>query len=142
MESPNKLETVREIENFVRSLNKTWVEKRTQDLNAFFHDDVIALPPGNAELISGREAMVESYRQFSNTAKVHNFEELKIQVNVFNNTAIANTTFHINYEVQGKVYSEKGTDILVLNNFDNEWMVVWRTQIPITSNYDFSNQPD
>lgn len=26
MESPNKLETVREIENFVRSLNKTWVE--------------------------------------------------------------------------------------------------------------------
>lgn len=86
--------------------------------------------------------MVESYRQFSNTAKVHNFEELKIQVNVFNNTAIANTTFHINYEVQGKVYSEKGTDILVLNNFDNEWMVVWRTQIPITSNYDFSNQPD
>lgn len=131
MESSNKNKTVGEIKVFVRNLNKAWIEKRVEDLYPFFHELVIALQPGGDKQISGRNEMVESYRQFVNTAKINNFEELSLQVNTFNKTAIANLTFKIDYEINGTVYSEKGIDILILNNFNNEWKVVWRTQIPL-----------
>lgn len=130
MESSNK--TISEIKNLVRSLTKTWIEKRIEDLYPFFHENVIVMPPGSDKQISGRNDMVESYRQFVNKAVIRNFEEMNLQVNVFNNTAIANLTFKIVYEIQDKVFSEIGIEVLVLNNFNNEWKIVWRTQIPVT----------
>ena len=133
MESSNKNKTVGEIKVFVRNLNKAWIEKRVEDLYPFFHELVIVLPPGGEKQISGRNEMVESYRQFVNTAKINNFEELNLQVNTFNKTAIATLKFKIDYEINGTVYSEKGIDILILNNFNNEWKIVWRTQIPLPS---------
>lgn len=131
MESSNKDKIIGEIKSFVRSLTKTWIEKRIEDLYPFFHEDVIVMPPGSDKQISGRDEMVEGYKQFVNKAVVRNFEELNLQVNVFNNTAIANLTFKIVYEIQDKVYSEIGIEVLILNNFNNEWKVIWRTQIPV-----------
>ena len=130
MEPSNK--TISEIKNLVRSLTKTWIEKRIEDLYPFFHENVIVMPPGSDKQISGRNDMVESYRQFVNKAVIRNFEEMNLQVNVFNNTAITNLTFKIIYEIQDKVFSEIGIEVLILNNFNNEWKIVWRTQIPVT----------
>jgi len=129
MEPSNK--TISEIKNLVRSLTKTWIEKRIEDLYPFFHENVIVMPPGSDKQISGRNEMVESYRQFVNKAVIRNFEEMNLQVNVFNNTAITNLTFKIIYEIQDKVFSEIGIEVLILNNFNNEWKIVWRTQIPV-----------
>jgi hypothetical protein len=129
MDSSNK--TISEIKNLVRSLTKTWIEKRIEDLYPFFHENVIVMPPGSDKQISGRNDMVESYRQFVNKAVIRNFEEMNLQVNVFNNTAIANLTFKIVYEIQDEVFSEIGIEVLILNNFNNEWKIVWRTQIPV-----------
>jgi ketosteroid isomerase-like protein len=120
-----------EVERLVRDLNAAWLEGRIEDLDLFFHEQVAMAPPGGASRVVGREKMVDSFREFLAVAKVHEFETLDLQVNLFGPTAIAGLRFRIRYEMQGQVYDEKGTDVLVLNRDDEAWRVVWRTQIPV-----------
>jgi hypothetical protein len=91
-------------------------------------------PPGErARVVAGREAMVQSFRDFLAAAKVLDFETLDLQVDLFGPTAVAGLVFRIRYEMEGQAYDEKGKDVLVLNRDGNVWRIVWRTQIPVAS---------
>ena len=118
-----------EVERFVRDLNNAWIEGRCDDLVPLFHDQVVMVPPGTGQRIVGRDAMVDSYRQFLAAAKVHEFRTLDLRADVFGGTAVAALRFEIRYEMQGRVYQERGTDFMVLHRDDSAWQVVWRTQV-------------
>lgn len=44
-------------------------------------------------------------------------------------TAIATTSFEIDYEFDGTRSREAGTDLLVLQRSEDAWQVVWRTVV-------------
>lgn len=124
-------EATAEVERLIRELNAAWPEGRLEDIGRCFDDEAVMVPPGGGVLIRGREAVVGSFREFLNMAKVHSFEILNPTVTVFGATACAVVPFQIYYELQGQVYDEKGEDILVLMQNSGEWRIVWRTQVPL-----------
>lgn len=130
--TPDHAEAKSTVARFVRDLNEAWLAGRIEDLYPFFHERVIVVPPGSAEGLVGRNAMVASYRQFAEQATIRRFEELGLGVDVFDKTAIATVRFAIVYELGGQVFDEFGTDLLVMVHGDQGWQIVWRTQLNVT----------
>jgi uncharacterized protein (TIGR02246 family) len=118
------------IEELVRAMNDAWLARRWDELAAYFAEDVVALPPGGAARIVGRDAMVESYRAFTSTAEVHAFELESVDVDVFGGTAVATARFRVSYSVGAEILAESGADITVLAGRPDGWQIVWRTQVP------------
>ncbi len=118
------------IEGLIRSMNDAWLSGRFDDLNQYFAEDVVMVAPGGGMRMMGREAMIDSFRQYTEQATTHNFDETGLDVDVFESTAVASLRFDVDYELDGTRYQESGIDLLVLEHGDTGWLIVWRTQIP------------
>ncbi|MGE0135999.1 MAG: nuclear transport factor 2 family protein [Dehalococcoidia bacterium] len=119
-----------EVWDVVRRINQAWALRRTEDLEALLHAEIVVAPPSPAEPVRGREACIESYREFALAARVLHFEELHPAVEVFGDTAVAAYDFAITYEADGTYTTERGREIFVLTREDGRWRAVWRTQLP------------
>lgn len=79
--------------------------------------------------LRGRDAIIDSYRDFAGRATIHEFQAREPLVEVFRNAAVATMPFRIGYEYEGKASSESGTDVLVFEKGIDGWRVVWRTVV-------------
>lgn len=118
------------IKQFIRDMNAAWLEGRIDDLDSYFAKNVVLVPPGSQDRIVGREAMVESFRQYAEQATTHDFEETALLVDVMGTIAVATLQFRIHYEFEGHEYKEVGQEILILTRTEQGWQILWRTQIP------------
>lgn len=120
---------VKDIEQLVERLNDTWLNDHLEDMETLFHKQVVMIQPGHQK-ITGREEMIESYRDFIESAEIIDFKIRDVYIDLFETTAIAFYTFRIKYRVETTNYDENGTEILVFNRHNEEWRIVWRNQNP------------
>jgi ketosteroid isomerase-like protein len=121
----------KEVEELVRKLQNTWMENKVSELDSFFDDNVVFFHPARSEKVVGKAAMIESYQQFLSSSTVHHFKITHLNIDVYDNTAIAVLTFDVVYQIQDNTYQEKGNDLMILNKNNNDWKIIWRTQIPM-----------
>ena len=115
------------VRSVVRRIHESWRDGRYDEMGQHLAEDVVIAPPGVPERIRGRDAYVQSYRDYDRMATTHEFEPEKPTVDVTGETAVALCPFFVRYELDGRVYREKGIDLLVLSRSGGEWRVVWRT---------------
>lgn len=120
----------KEIENLVNRLNDDWLNDRIENLDQYFHKQVVMIQPGTHKKITGREAMIDSYSGFVEEAKVSDFRIKDFRIDVFEETAIVLYTFRIKYKIETTNYDENGLEILVFNRHNDKWQIVWRNQQP------------
>ena len=118
------------IRETVRGITAAWREGRLDDLSRFYRPDVVFVQPGLKARVEGREACVQSYRDFLAIATVHGYVEDEPLIDAFGETAVAATRFEIDYELATGRYREAGHDVLVLTRDEGEWRVAWRTLVP------------
>lgn len=123
-------EQTKHIEKMINQLNDDWLNDRLENLTRYFHKRVVMIQPGTHKKITGREEMVDSYREFMEESEVLDFRTKNLRIDVFENTAIAIYTFNIKYRVETTKYDEEGLEILVLNLHNGHWQIVWRNQQP------------
>jgi ketosteroid isomerase-like protein len=121
------MEDVREIRRIVAAINDAWREGYFDRIGEYVAENVVMVPPGFEGRVMGRPAYVASFRQFSEAARTHEFLTDTPHVDVIGNTAVAVCPFTIGYEIEGAIYREKGSDILVFSRVSGAWKVVWRT---------------
>jgi uncharacterized protein (TIGR02246 family) len=119
-------EAVRQVAHTVRQLNRTWLEGKVEDLARFFDPDVTLAAPGFAQRLVGRDAVLDSYRDFLEQATLHHFEMLEPNIHVVGGTAIATCPYETEYSVGGQRWKGDGHDVLVLLEKDGAWRVIWR----------------
>lgn len=120
----------KEIEALIERLNDCWLNDKLENMDMFFHKQVVMLQPVTNKKMIGREAMIDSYREFADSSEVNYFRTKDMAIDVFENTSIVFYTFDIKYRVETTNYDESGTEILVLNRYNDRWAIVWRTQMP------------
>lgn len=68
----NKAETiyshVREVEQLITQLNHCWLHHKFEDMEGFFHKEVVLHQPDDTKRMVGREQMIESYWDFMQSA--------------------------------------------------------------------------
>jgi uncharacterized protein (TIGR02246 family) len=115
-----------EIGRLIRHLNEAWKSGRTDQLNDLFHTDMVMVGPGFQELVRGRAACVESYREFAANAKVHDYTESDFKIGVWGDAAICTYSWSMTYERAGEQSRETGTDQFVLSRQADKWLIVYR----------------
>jgi hypothetical protein len=112
--------------NVVQRLNAAWRGNQIDALPQFFHTKALIVDQGHQPLAVGRDACVESYRAFVSSATVEAYTEGTPKVAQFEGTAVVSYPFEIRYTMGSKIYSESGSDCLVLERTPEAWVVVWR----------------
>jgi hypothetical protein len=114
----------------LRGLTAAWRDGRLEDVPPYFRANVVFVQPGFGEGVQGRDACLETYRQFLALATIHGYQEDEPVIHVFDDTAVATIRFEIDYELESGRFQETGHDIVVLKRDGGTWLVAWRTLVP------------
>jgi ketosteroid isomerase-like protein len=119
-----------EFVSFVKALDQCWVQGRLQDLTSYLADDVVFVAPGGKFRREGIAYAIESYRRFTEQARIDRFETWDYFVAHRGDAAIVDYVWDMAWAAGGAEHQETGRDILVLAHRNENWRVVWRTQVP------------
>jgi len=112
----------REVRDVVERIHELSKAKRYDEIGALLADDVVIAPPGAADRVRGRDAYVQSYRDFDAAAKTLAFERAEAEIDVVGDTAVAICRFAVTYELEGRTH-----DLLVFTRLPEGWRIAWRT---------------
>lgn len=116
--------------SLAEDLDRCWLEGRFEDLGAFLADDAVFVAPGGSPRLTGLAQAVESYRQFTSQAQIKRFQGRDYSVTQRGNTAIIEYGWEMTWVASGVEHNDTGREVLVLAQRDENWRIVWRTQIP------------
>lgn len=117
------------IRETIRAINAAWREGRVDDLGQYFHPSIAFVTPGFGQTVEGRDACVESYRQFLATARIDDYREDEPTLHVAGTTAVAHFHWAMTYGYEGRTWRETGRDLLVFTLVEGTWLAVWRMLI-------------
>lgn len=120
-----------EIWQIVKEINDSWVLGRPENLDNYFHKEIVFVAPGFSQRIEGRTACVDSFRDFCANAKVRSFKPADPAIDICKETAIATYSFKVEYDMKNETFDEGGRDVWVFIRDKNRWLAVWRTIIPV-----------
>ena len=118
----NDIET--EVWRTVQALNRTWTEGNVDDLEAFFHPDIVVVTPTERERLEGREACVAAWRRFVNAATIRIWKEIDPAVRVHGDAAVVTYYYELSCEIEGREVSMAGRDMFFLVREDGRWLTV------------------
>lgn len=121
-----------EVARVLRAINDCWLNGRPQDLVKYFHNDIVMVLPGFAGRVEGADAVTTGYDEFCSGARVHEYDEQDLQIDVCGATAVASYAFRMLYEREGLKYSSSGRDLFVFTEDSGNWLAVWRTMLEVT----------
>jgi hypothetical protein len=89
------------------------------------------IAPGFSGRVAGRDAVVESYREFMDRSTLDSYSESPATIEVFGSTAIANYRWEMVWTSGGKQDRGAGHDLFVLvrEPESSRWKAVWRTMV-------------
>ena len=133
------------IEAFVAELHNCWPGGDLAELARFYHPDVVLLPPDLGTPITGRKAVVNSYREFLEVAQLVSFETGKLELFPFVHgsslTCMAHLNFEIVYDLDGDRYVETGLEIYTIIDRDDRLEIIWRCQTVLDSRLSSKSEP-
>ncbi len=115
----------------MQRINRTWLDRRPDDLVPLLHPDMTLVLPGFAGRVEGREAFVAGFADFCGNATVHEYREANHQADVIGDTAVVSFTYEMVYESSEKRSCATGRDLWVFVRQGGEWIAVWRTMLDL-----------
>jgi ketosteroid isomerase-like protein len=112
-------------------INQAWLAGRIDDMAPMIHPDVIMVVPGFAGRAQGRDPFLKGFREFYQSATIHEFGETERVVDVVGDTAVVSFLFAMVYERNGGRYRATGRDFWVFHREAAEWVAVWRTMFDL-----------
>lgn len=118
-----------EIRRTLDELNLAWREGRFGDLTRYFDKDVVVKGPGLREIVRGREALVQSYVDFTTKSKIQEYSESNHSIDRWGQTAVAVYDWSMSWEQKGKTEQATGQDMFVFQLQNSEWKAVLRVML-------------
>ena len=124
------MDALTEVSNALRRLSDSWRNRRYDELRDCFHDSAVMTPPGLSGRVVGREAIVESYREFMDRSTLDSYVEAPPTLEVFENTAIVHYRWKMVWTSGGKQDRASGHDLFIFERAESgRWKAVWRTML-------------
>jgi hypothetical protein len=110
-------------------LGEAWRERRYDELAALLDERVVIAAPGFVGRREGRDAAVESYREFMERATITEYREDAPAIDVWGDTAVTTYRWEMAWLSGGVPNRASGHDVLVFRRApaDGAWRAVWRT---------------
>lgn len=117
------------IKKIIQIINNAWLDNNLYILNDYFDQEVVFMSPDYKNKLTGKNACINSYKQFLDSAEIIEYQQGEPEINIWDNTAAAFYEFDITYLMKGKTYSEKCKDFFVFNRDESDnsfWKAVYR----------------
>ncbi|UCC39332.1 MAG: nuclear transport factor 2 family protein [Candidatus Aminicenantes bacterium] len=121
-----------EIRELLSNISKAWTKGHPEELEGFFHEEMVITGPGFKGGGRGKSECVKSYKDFITHATIREVKESEHMIDVWGSTAVASYRFEIDYEVGGERHNDAGHDLFVFAREGGKWLAVWRTIIPLS----------
>jgi hypothetical protein len=122
--------SIDEVSGTLSSINQAWLEGRPRDLERYLDPNVVMLLPGGSR-VEGRGALVQSFVDMCENARVLGFEESDRQIDLHDGFAIASFAFLLVYEREGARYRSTGRDLWVFSRIEGSFRAVYRTMLDL-----------
>lgn len=120
-----------EIIRILKEVNRAWTGGNPGDISKYFHEDMIIAQPGFGIRGEGRNACVDSYKEFTGMASIEGLRESEHVVLIWGDTAVASYKFEVEYALDGQAHQDTGYDLFVFTRQAGSWLAVWRTILPV-----------
>lgn len=120
----------------IKTLNRAWINKRTDEFKNCFHPQMISIQPEIAERLVGGESCIESWTDFSMKTEVISFEEKDPLIQIYGDTAVVTYYYNLQFEFQGKIKTVLGRDMTTLVKENGKWLIVADHFSPFPKNAD------
>ena len=108
----------------IRALNDAWTMGNPDDLQHYFHADMVAITPTDRLRREGAAACIAGWKDFANAAKIHAWQEREPLIRVFGEAAVVSYYYDISFEMGGRVIALSGRDMFFLIREQGRWWVV------------------
>lgn len=113
-------------------LSAAWRNARYDELASILDEDVVMALPGFAGRVEGRDALVQSYRDFMQRATITHYEEGPPQIDVWGDTAMVTCRWQMRWLDAGDQNEAAGHEAFLFRRLPGspdpgEWRAVWRT---------------
>jgi uncharacterized protein (TIGR02246 family) len=108
----------------VESLNRCWTTGDPGELRNYFHEDMVALTPGDRAPLHGRDACVASWSAYAETTKIISWRTNAPSVQVYDRAAVVTYLYDMVCERDGHQFCPSGRDLMVLVKEDGRWWLV------------------
>ena len=116
--------TKAEVIAFIKALNETWTKGDGSGLAEYFHPRMVAITATDQDILYGRNACLELWQSFAQSAQIHRWEELEPDVKFYGDTAIVTYYYDMSFDMDGERYDMGGRDMLVLVKENGRWWAV------------------
>jgi len=113
-------------------IQRAWREGRPEEMTALLAPDITFVYPGFSMRLSGRDRLVESYREFIAGARLSAYREERRSVEGGANAALAEIAFDMKYSRGGKEWRAHGIELWALERRGAGWIAFWRTMQELT----------
>ncbi len=131
MASDIKQDAHEEIRQLLRSINDAWSKGHPEELEEYFHENMVIVQIGSQGGGRGKRECVDSYKGFVSHATIREFKESNHDIVVWTNTAVASYKFEMTYEIGGETHNDSGYDLFAFSREKGKWLAVWRTILPV-----------
>ena len=98
----------KEIEDLLARISRAWLENHLEDLEGVFNPDIVMVLPGFSGHLKGADVMIAGFEDFCTHAKVYEYSESDLGIDVVGNTAAASFSFAMVYEREGRRCNDCG----------------------------------
>jgi ketosteroid isomerase-like protein len=124
------MNTTQQILEIVQAFNKIWVAGEFKSLGQYLHPDVVFVNTAGVGRVKGYDKCIAAFSDFTKHAHTKVYDVHNEKVEMWGKTAVASYEFAMVYQLAGRDYEKKGRDILVFNQQNDEWKMVYRTLSP------------
>jgi hypothetical protein len=119
------------VATLMQDINQAWLRNQLAALEGKVHPDVVIVFPGFSGRSQGREALIAGFREFCESATVHEFHQEGQTIDVIGNTAAVSYSYRVLYERAGTQYRTSGRDLWIFQLEGDKWVAAWRTMLDI-----------
>jgi hypothetical protein len=122
----------RGVADAMRAINQAWLHGRVDDMTPALHPEIVMVFPGFSGQMRGREALLAGFRDFVESATIHEFHDRDHQIDVVGDTAVITFPYEMIYTRSGERYRAGGRDVWIFQKQGAGWVAVWRTMMDLS----------
>jgi hypothetical protein len=113
-----------EIWHTLRALNIAWTKGNPDDLKRYFHPDMVAITATDRLRLTGRDACIQSWKDFAAAATIHHWAETDPLISVYGGAAVVTYYFDMSFDMNGRRIQSAGRDMFMFVREDGRWLAV------------------
>ena len=113
-------------------IQHAWREGPLEDMTPVLAPDISFVFPGFSMRLTGRDRLIESYREFTAGARLRSYREDRRSVEGGSAAALVEVAFDMTYSRGGGEWRAHGIELWALERRPEGWVAFWRTMQELT----------